>query len=293
MFTSILHSTGCTSPEKTVSGRLRTQHFQNGATVVGNEQPVAAPLPVAVDRKTLAFERVDEDQRNQLFRELVRPGVVGAVGDHHRQPIGVVPGARQVVGRGLGGGIRRVWGVLVMLVERWFFRAERAVDFVGRDMDEAEIIKSALAPVFQRAVEQVPGAVDIGTDERIRIVDGPVHVALGGKVHHRRRTMFGEQALDEGGVADIAMDELVPAGVETHQRIGIAGVGQQIQVDDSRSRLGQDVVDEVGANEAGAACDKNRAAGWLVGWLICSDIRGLGSGIRDQGSGIRNQESEV
>ena len=76
------------------------------------------PLPVhavAIHRQGLARQRVDDHQRNQLLGKVVRPIVVGAVGGQHRQAVGVVPGAHQVVAGGLAGRIRAVGLVAVGL----------------------------------------------------------------------------------------------------------------------------------------------------------------------------------
>jgi hypothetical protein len=65
----------------------------------------------------LFLQDVVEDQRDQLFRELVRSVIVGAIGDQHRQAVGMEIGTDQVVGGGLGGRIG---------IERWIvpFRTE-------------------------------------------------------------------------------------------------------------------------------------------------------------------------
>ena len=81
------------------------QHAHQRGGVVLDEDPVAPVGAVAVDRQRLAFQRVQRDQRDQLLRELPRAVVVGGVGDDGRQPVGVEPGAHQMVGRRLAGRI--------------------------------------------------------------------------------------------------------------------------------------------------------------------------------------------
>ena len=101
-------------------------------------EPVAHLLAVAVDRQRLAGEGVDDHQRDQLLGEMERPVVVAAVGRQHRQPVGVVPGADQVVARRLARRIGAVRLVGVGFAEGRVVGAERAVDLVGRDVEEAE-----------------------------------------------------------------------------------------------------------------------------------------------------------
>ena len=50
-------------------------------------------------------QRVVNHQRDELLGELVRPVVVGAAGDDAGETVGVVPGAHEEVGRGLGGAV--------------------------------------------------------------------------------------------------------------------------------------------------------------------------------------------
>ncbi len=69
---------------------------------------------------------------------------------------------------------------------------------------------------------------------------------------------------DEGGVADVAVDEGV-GGIagERGEVGGVAGVGELVEIDDGRGAwLGfEPVEDEVGADEAGAAGDEDGRIG--------------------------------
>ncbi|MNE56720.1 hypothetical protein D3C80_1516500 [compost metagenome] len=83
-------------------------------------QPVANLLAIAIDRQCLAGQRVDDHQRNKLFREVIRTVVVRAVGGQYRQAIGVMVGAHQVVAGGFAGRVRAVGFIGVVFVERRF-----------------------------------------------------------------------------------------------------------------------------------------------------------------------------
>ena len=96
------------------------QHAHQRGGVVLDEDPVAPVGAVAVDRQRLALQRVQRDQRDQLLRELPRAVVVGGVGDDGRQPVGVEPGAHQMVGRRLA---RRIGAARV--VRAWSRRTAR------------------------------------------------------------------------------------------------------------------------------------------------------------------------
>ena len=55
--------------------------------VVVDVEPVAAGVPVAVDRQRLAVERLRDEARHDLLRVLPRPVVVERPHDHDRQPV--------------------------------------------------------------------------------------------------------------------------------------------------------------------------------------------------------------
>src|SRR6266576_2639553 len=97
-----------------------------------DEQPVAHIGALAIDRQLQALERIDDDQRDQLFGKMIRAVIVRAVGHDHRQAVSVMPGADQMIGRGLRGGVGRTRIVGGRLAEQAFL-AERAEDFIGRD----------------------------------------------------------------------------------------------------------------------------------------------------------------
>ena len=78
-------------------------------------------------------------ERDELFREMVGAVVVGAVGGEYRQAVGVVVGTHQVVAGGLAGGVRAVGFVAVGFGEGGVVFGEGAVDFVGGDVEEAEV----------------------------------------------------------------------------------------------------------------------------------------------------------
>ena len=92
-------------------------------------------------------------------------------------------------------------------------------------------------------------------------MDAAIDVALGGEVEDRARPMGREQALDQRAVADVAAHEDVARiGVERLQVLGVAGVGERVQVDDRLVAPGEPVEDEVGADEAGAAGDQDHGS---------------------------------
>src|SRR5690606_9593 len=87
------------------------QHGADRIAVVADEQPVAYLTAVAVDRQRLAGQRLRDYQRDELLRKVVGPIVVRAGGGQHRQAVGVVERAHQMVGRSFRRRIRRIGSV--------------------------------------------------------------------------------------------------------------------------------------------------------------------------------------
>ncbi len=156
-----------------VAAPLRDQ--LDPAAVVVDVQPVADVDPVAVQRHPPAVEQVRHEERDDLLRELVRPVVVRAARDAHRQAVGAVVGPGQQVRRRLRRRVRRVRLQRVRLRPRP--RLDRAVDLVGRHVHEPR------DAALERGLQQHLGAGDVGRHEVGRAADRPVDVRLRGEVH--------------------------------------------------------------------------------------------------------------
>ena len=88
------------------------QNTQQGVDVVGDVDPVADVLAIAVDRDVTVVAAGVDDGRHEFFGMLPGPEVVAAVGDQRRQSVGDLPRADQMVGRGFGRGIGAAGGVV-------------------------------------------------------------------------------------------------------------------------------------------------------------------------------------
>ena len=73
------------------------QHAADGAAMVFDVEPVADLHTVAIHRQRFARQRIDDHQWDEFFRKMVGAVVVAAIGGQHRQAVGVVPGAHQMV----------------------------------------------------------------------------------------------------------------------------------------------------------------------------------------------------
>ena len=252
------------------------QHAAEGAAVVLHIQPVTDLHAVAVDGQVLAGQCVDDHQGDEFFGEMVGAVVVAAVGGQHGQAIGVVPGADQVVGCGFAGTVGAVWFVAVRLGKGRIVFAERAIDLVGGHVQKAERLPCrrgpcrgsrtlcAIAlfgqahPISAHRLQQAEGAHDVGLDEVTGAVDGAVDVALGREVDHGAGLVLGQQAADQGGIANVALHKDVAfVALQAGQCLGVAGVGEFVEVDNGLVAACEPVKDKVSADEAGTAGDKN------------------------------------
>ena len=136
--------------------------------------------------------------------------VIGAVGGEHRQPVGVVVGAHQMVAGRFARRIRAVGFVAVGLGEGGLVLFQRAVDFVGGDVEKTEV-------VLGFAGEAAPVGTDGSSRPNVPTTlvrmksSGPSMerstCALGGKVDDGAELVFGEQSGNQAEVADIAADK--------------------------------------------------------------------------------------
>ena len=220
----------------------------DGRGVVLGVDPVADVLAAAVELGADSVDDVGDLPGDELLHVLVGAVVVGAVGDGGSQPVGAGPGAHEHVGGRLGGAVRRGRAVRRLLGElRRVVERQVAVDLVGGDVVVADA-------VFPHGLQQAEGALDVGAQERLRVRDGVVVVALGGVVHNR--VVAGDEPVEQLGVADVAHDELDPILGQARDVLGVAGVGQLVQDGDVDVRVVvHDIVDEIAADEAAAARD--------------------------------------
>ena len=220
----------------------------DGRGVVLGVDPVADVLALSVELGADAVDDVRDLPGDELLHVLVGAVVVGAVGDRGVQAVGAGPCAHEHVGTRLGGAIgargliRRLLGELGGVVER-----QVAVDLVGGDVVVADA-------VLADGLQQAEGALHVGAQERLRVGDGVVVVALGGVVHDG--VVARHQLIKQLRVADVAHDELHAVGGQPGDVLGVAGVGQLVQDGhvDARVVL-HHVVHEVAADEAATARD--------------------------------------
>jgi hypothetical protein len=112
--------------------------------------------------------------------------------------------------------------------------------------------------VLQHGVQQLKRADQVSLNELARPVDGTVHVALGGKMHHCVRSELSENLVNKSVVVNTSFDKEVIGGIgDAFQVAQISRVGQFVEVNNSIA-AGHPAQDEIRAYETGSSSDKQR-----------------------------------
>ena len=233
----------------------------DGLAVIFHIQPVADLHAVAVDGQLLVVLDVVDHQGDQLLRELVGAVVVGAAGNVHRHAVSVVEGHDEHIGAGLGGGVGAV-GAQGRGLHKEAVCAQSAVHLIGGHLQVLLALFPSLGigviPCLLGALQQVDSAHHVALHKDLGVLDGAVHMALGGKVDDVVEIVLCKQALHQLLIADVALHEHM-AGVALHvlQVFQIARVGQLIQIDQQDLRVFfEHIVHKVGTDKTGTAGDQ-------------------------------------
>ena len=113
-------------------------------------------------------------------------------------------------------------------------------------------------------LEHVEEADEVALEVGARVLDGVADTCLGGEVHHDVEAVLGEQALDEGGVAQIAANKgeaTVGVGLGQHAQSRVLDAGvvvavEIVEADDGVIGLFEQFLDEERADEAGGSGDE-------------------------------------
>lgn len=212
-------------------------HFEQRPSMIVHKQPVTDLRTVAIHRQRFAMNGVENYMGDQLFREMVWPVVVRAVGDNHRQTIGTVPGADQMIGTGLGCGVRRTGVVRRGLGEQIISPLQVAVHFIRGNMVETEALlplRRQCRPIAPASFQHAVSADDIGLNKVRRAVDRAVHMGFRRQVHHCIWLEAGENLVQRRGVTDIHLLEFITRAVGHRcQGLSVAGIGELIDIADS------------------------------------------------------------
>ena len=225
----------------------------DGPAMVFDIEPVADIEAVPIDRQRLVMQGIDNHEGNQLFRKMIRPIVIGAAADGHRQAISPMIGQNQEVSRSLGGTVR------TGCVDRRCFRKEQirpvqgqiAINFIRR------YLMIPLNTVLAAGIHEHSRPHDIRFQENRRILNRPVDMRFRRKIDDYIRMLLFKQPINCIAVADISLDKTEIILVHNRcQRRQIPGIRQLIQTNNPFLRvLLQHMKHKIRPNETGTAGD--------------------------------------
>ena len=164
--------------------------------------------------------------------KLIRAVVVGAARHDHFLPEGSVASQRDQIGTGFACGIGRT-GIQRRLLGKFPGRAERAINFIGRDLNET---LDAMPP---RAIEQHARPDHIGMNEILRRINAAIDMRFGGEIDDRVKRMLRHERIHLVGICNIGFEKFVTLAMFLRDAVQIGeipGVGEDIDVAD-RGRL--------------------------------------------------------
>ena len=112
-------------------------------------------------------------------------------------------------------------------------------------------------PVSAHGFKQAKCADNVGLNKFFGAVNGAVYMGLRGEVNDGANGVASEQFADQFAVGNVAVHKSV-RGVRGKrvEIVGVAGVGERVQIDHGFIAVGEPILNEIAADEARAAGDK-------------------------------------
>jgi hypothetical protein len=117
-----------------VSARSVALHQPGGAAMIADVRPIPDLAAVAVNPQRLTPQDIDDDERNQLFGELVGTVAIRTIRHTAVQPVDFMIGTHQLIRRGLGGRTGRIGRVRRRFVNARGVDGRGSVHIVRRHM---------------------------------------------------------------------------------------------------------------------------------------------------------------
>ena len=223
---------------------LRENRPHARAVVLGVD-PVAHVLAPAVQLRTLPVQNVRDLARDELLHMLVRAVIIRAVRDRGADAVRTRPRAHQHVRCRLRGAVRGA-----RMVRGGFGEPGRIVQGkVAVHLVRAHVMVADAVPAH--GLQQAERALHIRPEERLRIRDGVVVVALGRVVHDR--VVARHDTVQQVRIADVAHHQLHTVLGQTRDVLRVARVREFVQHGHVHVRVTvHHVVHEVRPDEAAA-----------------------------------------
>src|SRR6516164_7086300 len=157
--------------------------------MIVDEKPIPDVSSTSINWDWKSFQPIDDRQRDELLRKLVRTEIVRAVADDRWQAVRLVPGAYQMIGARLACRVRRIGLVGRTLAKRTGL-PQGSINLIGRNMVETKLLftcRREPAPVTARDLQEGGCSKDVGLHERKWIVDRTIHVRFRRNMQHGYR----------------------------------------------------------------------------------------------------------
>jgi hypothetical protein len=229
------------------------QNKINGFAMIFDIKPVPHVEAFAVDGKGFIVQAVDNHERDQLFREMIGPVVVGTTGDSYREIVGTLISLYKQISSGFGAAVGRAG------VDRRLFGEEEirpvkrqiTVDFIGGNLMVTNVTESAAG------IHQNGSADNIRLQKNGWVFNTPIYVAFCCEVNDRIRLFLFKESIYPFPVAYVKLHETEVWGI--HHRLQcaeVSGIRQFIEAYDAGIRMRfKHIENEVTADESGTAGD--------------------------------------
>ena len=172
--------------------------------MIFNIEPVTNIQTIPVNRKRPVMERIDNHQRNELFREMIRSIVIRAARNCDRKSVCPVVGHDKEISPSLGTAVR------TRCMDGRFFCKEKirtiqrkiAIHFIGR------YLVIPLNAILSAGIHQDRRPDNIRLKEDFRIFNGTINMAFCSEINHDIRLFFFKKAINAIPVTNIHLYEL-------------------------------------------------------------------------------------
>ena len=224
-------------------------------TMILHIQPISDIPSFTVDRQRFVVQTIDDHQRDQLLREVIRTVVVGTARNCCRKSKRAVIGLYKKIRTCFRGAIGRG------CMDRRFFREEQIRPIEGKiavDLIRAYLMIADIA-VLPASVHEHAGSYNIRLEENAGVFNAPVHMALCREIDYDIGLLFLKETIDTLPVADVKLTE-AEVGSFHHrgQCAKIPSIGKFVNANDPIVRVfGQHVEDKIASDKTGSSSNDN------------------------------------
>ena len=234
-------------------------HHINGFRMIFHIKPVTDIFAVSVYRKLLSMQGIVNDERNQLFRELIRSVIIGTVGNIRRELVRFHICLYKHVRRSFAGRIRTAGTVGCRLIKIAAILLQGTIYLVCGNMQELFtllICSVSIFPCRLCTVQHDSRSKYVGLNKNFRIFNASVHMALCREMHYPidiiLRKNFGDGLL----ITYVRLHKcIVFPSLYFFQIFQISCIGQTVHIDNTNfiAIFPKHVMNIIGTDKTGSS----------------------------------------